>query len=112
MKKIFRPAKTFKTTELIELAFENGYTIVCRDAETADKIRAMAFGMERPICEPITFMQFHKGYFRGKEIRGFVIDDADALLQFISTVPVKAIVMTNEPSDSVQLTPGQFANLL
>lgn len=92
MKVIIGPRATGKTTKLIEIAAEGFYYIVCRTKEHSGLIFQEAKRMELDIPFPITFDEFRNGRFHGKGIRGFVIDDAEVLLQYLAgSVPVKAV---------------------
>lgn len=92
-----------KTTELIKLAAEHGGYIVCRDRRMAGEIADMARKRELHIAFPITYDEFLNKRYYGQNISRFYIDDADALLQSMSSVRIDAITVTvNE--DEVALT--------
>lgn len=83
-----------KTSALIALAHENGGYIVCRSKSMCGEIMNMARKMERRIAFPITYEEFIEKRYYGKGISRFYIDDADALLQSLTAVPIEAITLT------------------
>ena len=93
MKKIIKARGDGKTTDLIQLSHETGAYIVCRSQETCSMISAMAREQKLDIPFPITYQEFLEGRY-GMRISGFLIDDADELLQRLSRVPIDAITMT------------------
>lgn len=82
MQVIHKPRGGGKTRELIELAHENGYTIVCfnQDTKRHTKYLARKLGLEIP--EPVTVGEIkqHEILYGKKEVK-IVVDDADLILQ-------------------------------
>jgi len=91
--------QTGKTSTLIRLAHEQGGYIVCRSKSMAGDIANMARKMECNIAFPITYEEFIDKRYYGKMISKFYIDDADALLQSMTVVPIEAVTLTQEASD-------------
>jgi len=83
-----------KTTELIKMAHENGGYIICRSKMMCGEIADMARKMEMRIAFPLTYEEFLNKRYYGKGISKFYIDDADALLQSMTAVPIEAVTMT------------------
>lgn len=86
-----------KTTELIKLSSETGAYIVCYNLHEAHEIEMMAHKMDLTIHLPITYDEFLKAKYYSAGIKGFLIDNVDRLLQFISKgVPIVACSISNE----------------
>lgn len=97
---IARPRKTGKTHDLVKLAAEKQYVIVAPNVDMIDYIQEIAVKLNVEIPPPITFSRFlsasHRGiseftgaHYRGRRIEGFLIDNAECLLQRIAgTIPV------------------------
>lgn len=83
-----------KTTALIDLAHEHGGYIVVRSKSMAGEVADMARKMERNIAFPLTYEEFLNKRYYGKGISKFWIDDADALLQSLTSVPIEGITLT------------------
>ena len=86
-----------KTTVLIELSTRTGYYIVCRRA-MIDTIMNMAREIDVQIPVPLSYSEFVDRQYYPLGVKGLLIDDADALLEYISTVPVQAISVTSDVS--------------
>lgn len=83
-----------KTSALIKLAHEHGGYIVVRSKTMAAEVANRAREVKMPIAFPLTYEEFlNKRYF-GKGISKFWIDDADALLQSLTEVPIEGITIT------------------
>lgn len=88
MKKIIMSRGAGKTTALINLSAMTGDYIVCRNLNEASRILAMAQDNGLNIPMPITYAELVEGRF-GKKISGFLIEDIEEFLSFISSrVPV------------------------
>jgi hypothetical protein len=99
MKVIHKPRQTGKTTELIEIASQEGGYIVCHNREEAYKILKTAEEIGKQIPFPITYDEYLNGSFCGKNIEAFYIDNVELLLSMIARgVPVNAISVNNEES--------------
>lgn len=97
MKVIALPKGEGKTTELIKIASDGFYYMVVHSGDEAARVQKMAQSMGLDIPFPLTYNEFiNKGYNR-TGIRGFVIDNVDMLLQYISSVPIQAITLTTPP---------------
>lgn len=83
-----------KTTKLLEMCKEHGYTIVTRNTHT---VYALCEFLKPSDPKPITYLQFITGEYQNKDIKGFLIDDADQLLQMIvEGVEIEAITLTQD----------------
>ena len=90
-----------KTTDLMKISAENNYYIVCSLRREADRMFHDAreiWGLDIPL--PITFDEFIKGEYYGKGIKGFLVDNAELLIQRMSRVPVFAITVSTKQSEN------------
>jgi hypothetical protein len=94
MEKIILEKGKGKTTELIKRSSESGHYIVCFSIDEASRISAEARSMGLDIPLPISYGEFIYRKYSSRNIKGFLIDNADLLIEFISQVPVTAITMT------------------
>lgn len=99
MRVIVGSRQSGKTAKLIRLSAEHGSYIVCPTRRDVARIAARAKDMNLRISLPITFEEFlgHRYYARG--VRGFLIDNADQLLAYLSDVPIHAITINVEEED-------------
>ena len=97
MKVICDKRASGKTTRLIEMASGKRYYIVCANHQEAANITRKADEMGKVIFFPITYDNFiHKEYY-GVNIDGFLIDNVDSFLQYLSEgVEIKAFTVTTE----------------
>ena len=85
-----------KTKRLIEESAKSGGYIVCRDKHECARISMVARDLGLKIPFPISFDEFTRKEYYGRGIKGgFLIDQADDLLQSMSVVPIKAISLTD-----------------
>lgn len=97
MKLFLSGRHTGKTTELIKLAAERFCYIVCRSRTEADRIAGIAKKLNLDIPYPITYGDFIRVDYYHKGVRGFVIDDVDALLSAMCPhVPIIGITLNTE----------------
>lgn len=97
MEKLIMSRQTGKTIFLIRKSAETGDVIVCIDDKSAKIRNDTAQSMGLTIPYPITFRRFISGDYLSKDIKGFLIDDADMLLESISNgIPINAISMVKE----------------
>ena len=95
MKIIVRKQGDRKTEELIRNSAENWYYMVVSHHKEAYRVSQHAISMGLNIPFPITYDDFLNHRYYGKGILGFLIDDVDSLLYFISgAVPIYAISLT------------------
>jgi len=88
---------TGKTTKLIQESAKSGYYIVCMSTKEVSEVHMMALKMRLNIPFPLTFDEFIAGNFYGKGIKGFLIDDADLLLNRMGRgVPIVSVSMTEQ----------------
>lgn len=86
-----------KTTELIALASDEGGYIVCHSHKEAHRISRVAEISGKQIPFPITYDEYLRGSFCGRNIKAFYIDNVDLLLARIAKgVPVKAISINDD----------------
>ena len=95
MKVIYLPRGKGKTTELIKMAAKENNYIVCISQAHCRVLFNQAQSMELDIPFPITFSEFINHEYHGKGINGFMIDNADMLLQQMSSVPINAVTITD-----------------
>jgi hypothetical protein len=86
-----------KTERAIRLSASSPWPtyIVSATHKDAGRIfrRAVELGLEIPF--PISFDEFLKGAFCGKNIKGFIVDDVDRLLRVLGRgVPIVALTVT------------------
>ena len=93
MEKIIMQKGYGKTTQLIKKSAESGDYIVCHSFDEADRIKFSAKQMGLGIPLPITYAEFIEKRYHGRNISGFLIDNLEMFLQFLSNVPVNAVTM-------------------
>ena len=98
MQIILRARGTGRTQELTRLCAEaeaRGEVsyIVCSNHEEAGRIFREAQSLELPIALPITFYEFITNHYAGHNIKNFFIDNADQLLQYMTSVSIQAVTM-------------------
>lgn len=96
MKKIIGLRGSGRTTELIRLSVQNGWTIVCPTIQEAHGVYKAAQEMGLMIPHPVSNDEFLTHLYRGKKIPGFLIDQTEQLLQSMTDVPVQAIVLDDD----------------
>jgi len=82
-----------KTYQLICESSAQQLYIVCRSKYEATRIFDVANQMKKSIPFPITYEEFINKEYYGKRIRGFLIDDANELLQYMTLVPIMTITI-------------------
>lgn len=96
MQIILRKKQMGKTAELIRMSAETLAYIVVPTKNDASKVSQMAKEMGLDIPFPLSFDEFIRGQYYGKNIKGFLIDNADMLLQYMSKgVAIKAISLND-----------------
>ena len=97
MKTIIGKPGSGKTAELIKHSIEKGVYIVCSNPYLVSKI-AEKLGLRDQLLFPLSYNEFVNRCYCGQNIKGFAVDDADLLIQYISDsrVPITAITMTEE----------------
>lgn len=96
MRIIYKGRGEGKTFELIKMASENNLYIVARDIKAVDYIINLAKKHNFFIPYPLTYNEFFNRKYYGKQIKGFLIDDAEVFLQYLTTVPIEAISLTRK----------------
>lgn len=85
-----------KTHKILEAANNyNGY-VVCRDKTTAQACSLYAENFGFKINFPMTFEEFLKERYIGRNVGTFHIDDAHVLLQGLTSVPIQTVTMETE----------------
>lgn len=102
MKVEYRPRRHGKTIEAIKKAAETGSYIVCLNQKESHRIAETARSMGIDINFPITFDEFLKGQYCGRNIKGFVIDNADMFLQHLTSAPINLITLTQDRPESIK----------
>ena len=82
-----------KTTKLIKESAGTGDYIVCFNSKEAIRIKTKAQKMRLDIPLPITYDEFLHRRYCGKNIKGFLIDNVDLLLQSLTQVPINSITI-------------------
>ena len=82
-----------KTTKLIKKSAKSGDYIVCNKLDEANRIQYEAKQMGLDIPLPITYAEFIEKRYHGRNISGFLIDNLELFLQYLSNVPVNAVTM-------------------
>ena len=94
MKLIIEPRRAGKTTQAIKIAAEDYSYVVCYNRNEADRVWRESLDLSCDIPHPITFDDLLKGRYYGRGIKGFVIDNADYVLQELcGRVELKAITL-------------------
>lgn len=101
MKIILGKGGSGKTVSLIKESHKNGQYIVCLDQLEASRIHTTAIGMGLNIPFPITFAEFLNRQYYSKGVRGFLIDNIDALLVRICPNVSIDIVTLREECNSI-----------
>jgi hypothetical protein len=93
MKVIISPRRSGRTTKMIQESHLGGATIVCMNTDTARDIAELAKTNGYVIPEPISFSELLKRNPHKKHV-GFLIDNADMLLQKIAgPTPINTITL-------------------
>lgn len=93
MEKIIMQRGYGKTTQLIKKSAKSGDYIVCHRLDEAKQIKYEAKQMGLDIPLPITYSEFVEKRYHGRKISGFLIDNLEMFLQYLSSVPVNVITM-------------------
>ncbi len=88
MKLITGGPRSGKTTGLIRMAAERFSYIVCRSHEEASRIAKQARKMGLDIPFPMSYAEFLQGRYYPPGVRGVLIDDLKALVEYQSEVPI------------------------
>jgi len=95
LKFIIKPKGGGKTTKLIEMSIETKSVIVVKNKYRERYIQALALSKNLKI-RTLTFEKFLMRQYCNKDIKGFLIDNVDELLQGITRYPVIAVTATQE----------------
>ena len=97
MKAIIKERNEGKTLELIKIAAEQGLYIIVRNQEMAYYTKELAEKKGFQILFPITYSEFDRKAYYGKNIKGFLFDDLDNYIQMRSpNVRIFAFTASNE----------------
>ncbi|MFW5847491.1 MAG: hypothetical protein ACOCVF_01040 [bacterium] len=94
MKKIIMEKGCGKTHQLILKSASTGHYIVCFDSNEASRIQSKAMDMGVQIPFPLTFSEFLNKEYYARNIKGFLIDNVEMLIQELTSVPIRAITLT------------------
>ena len=100
MQKIIKGKGQGKTEALIKISNQSKEYIVCSNTDQATQISLRAQELKLPIPFPITYDEFIKKDYHAYNIKGFLIDDIDILIQYISTTKISAVTM-NVPDSNI-----------
>ena len=94
--------KTSRTTRLLERCQELNSQgeltyLVCMTREEVQRVSQKATEMGYNIPFPITFGEFLGYNYSSRNIKHFLIDNADYLLQMLTAVPIEGITLHKEP---------------
>jgi hypothetical protein len=94
--------KTSRTTRLIERCIELNAQgelcyIVCYSQEEAGRVFQKARELGQDIPLPISFEEFLGYNYSSRNIKHFLIDNADVLLQSLTGVHIDSAVVLKEP---------------
>jgi alkyl sulfatase BDS1-like metallo-beta-lactamase superfamily hydrolase len=85
-----------KTKQAVQICASEGFNLVCMDRKRAKEVFDYAKSIGLNISYPLTFEDFIRRDFPFQS-RGFVIDDADMLLQKLAgKIPVRIATFTGE----------------
>jgi hypothetical protein len=97
MKKIIKPRRAGKSTELIRMSEESGAYIIVSSRARANFLFQLAHETGHKIPFPVTYREYEQSRFRGSFVRHVLIDDADDLLEHLfREVTIDAITMTED----------------
>jgi hypothetical protein len=100
MKYTILPRGKGKSISLITQSAEHGWYIVAHNQAETDRLLMQAKQLGYVIPQPITYDEFLQSQWQVKGIRGFLIDDADLLLQRLGKgVEIKGISLTSEEGE-------------
>ncbi len=100
MKKIIKPRRAGKTTDLIEISENTGTYILVANRNRQREVAGMAREQNKNIPFPVTLEDFLRTGFKGSFINHILIDDAEAVLQeLFRTVRIDALTMTSPESE-------------
>ena len=84
MRIIYGPAGSGKTTQLIKIAAKHDYYMVVKSAAEARRVKHEAIKLGYDILFPLTYREFLDNKYYKSGIKGFLIDNADMMLQELS----------------------------
>ena len=97
MRIVFGNRHEGKTLALIHMSSKTNSYMVVLSRNEAQRVFRLATNLGIDIHYPITFDEFINGQYHSSGVSGFMIDNADMLLQAISRgVDVKAISVTDD----------------
>lgn len=90
------PRNTGKTRNLLEKSALTGDTIVCANLKMVEHLKEYALKLQLVIPEPISYSRLIGTGLRGKRFNGFMIDDLDCFLLYITNgMPITEMTATN-----------------
>jgi len=107
MKVIAKPRGGGKTTELLRIANDHFYYIVCHTRDRCYQLADIAKDRGYDIPFPFTYAEYLDSGFYRKGIKGLAIDDLDLFVAYMSRDLVKAVtISTNDDNTENPLTKG------
>jgi hypothetical protein len=100
MKKLILNKGEGKTIRAIKESANTRYPIVCVSSAQCKSIQEIARKMSYNIPEPLNFKDYPNNTI-GRQINGFIIDDADLLLQELFLNKVWMLTMNKEKNDEL-----------
>ena len=112
MRVIAKGRRHGKTTELIRMAAESGAYIVTTTHRDAIRIVREAEGLGLYINFPLTVEEFRSGQYvaAARRIPGLLFDNADMVLQAMSSAPVLAMSVTVDAPDADGAGDGEVSD--
>ena len=93
---LYKGRQEGKTEELLQLAAKEQLTLVLINRSECVRVKLRASELNLSIRSPITHSDFIKGCGCGKMFNGFLIDNADMLIQSMTHISVVAISVNKE----------------
>jgi hypothetical protein len=93
MQKIILSRGKGKTSTLIEMSAKTGYYMIVRTHTEANRVQESAKRLGFDIPLPITYWDFIKKNYYGSGIKGFLLDNLDEFLSYMTDKPILAVTM-------------------
>lgn len=110
MKTIIAERNGGKTTELIKMSSDSSDYIVCHNQKEASIIHLRAIDSGYKIPFPLTYDEFIENRYLSKGVKGFLIDNVDMLLDYMTKcrVPIRAITVSKENVDNYKILDNEL----
>ena len=100
-----------KTRRAIEQAHKTKAYIVCANKRECQRIFEEAQKLKLSIPLPITYAEWFEIGYTGGNIKGFIIDNVELLVQYLTNVPIEMITVNVEQSDKIAELEDEIAGL-